>query len=375
MENTNNNIDETKNENKIKNMIISFGFVVLVFTVFITNLVIRDKTVSEYERRALQNFPKITLETVSSGDAMNKFEKYTTDQFAFRDTFRSIKALFNLNVYRQKDNNKLFEKDGSIYKMDYPLNNSNLNKSLDKIVNVYNKYIKGKNMTTYYAIIPDKNYYLESDDHLKIDYNKLKATAKNKLNGLTYIDIWNDLQLNDYYRTDLHWKQENLSNVVNTLEKSMKLKSTKHITYNIENRGDFYGTYYGQLATNVTPDTLYTLTNDTIYNATVYNYESKKTGPVYTNETSQDRYDTFLYGATPLIRIDNPNAKENKELLLFRDSFSSSLAPLLIENYSSITLIDLRYISSNLLDQYIDFNNQDVLFIYSTLILNQNVLK
>ena len=114
MENTNNNIDETKNENKIKNMIISFGFVVLVFIVFITNLVIRDKTVSESERRALQSFPKITLETVSNGDAMDKFEKYTTDQFAFRDTFRSIKALFNLNVYRQKDNNKLFEKDGSI---------------------------------------------------------------------------------------------------------------------------------------------------------------------------------------------------------------------------------------------------------------------
>ena len=362
-------------ENKIKNIIITVGFVIIIFAVFIMNLVIKDKSISESERRALQTFPKISYGSIKSGDAMDKFEKYTTDQFALRDTFRSIKSLFNINIYNQKDNNKLFEKDDAIYKMDYPLNETNLNKSLDKIANVYNKYLKDKNMNIYYAIIPDKNYYLRDDDHLKIDYDKIKGTANNKLSNLTYIDIWNDLTLKDYYRTDLHWKQERLSKVVNTLEQNMHLNSTKHIVYNIRSLGDFYGTYYGQLATNVKPDTLYTLTSDTILNATVYNYENQKTGPVYTNETSADRYDTYLYGATPLIRIDNPNAKTTKELLLFRDSFGSSLAPLLIENYSSITLIDLRYISSNLLEQYLTFDNQDVLFIYSTLILNQNVLK
>ena len=362
-------------ENKFKNIIISVGFVIIIFAVFIMNLVIKDKTISESERRALQTFPKISLDTIKSGDAMDKFEKYTTDQFSLRDTFRSIKSLFNIKVYNQKDNNGLFEKDDAIYKMDYPLNETNLNKSLDKIANVYNKYLKDKNMNIYCSIIPDKNYYLENDDHLKIDYNKVKITANKKLSNFTYIDIWNDLSLEDYYRTDLHWKQESLSKVVNTLEQNMKLESTQGIVYNIRSLGDFYGTYYGQLATNVKPDTLYTLTSDTILNATVYNYENKKTGPVYTNDTSADRYDTYLYGATPLLRIDNPKAKTNKELLLFRDSFGSSLAPLLIENYSSITLIDLRYISSNLLEQYLTFDNQDVLFIYSTLILNQNVLK
>ena len=77
----------------------------------------------------------------------------------------------------------------------------------------------------------------------------------------------------------------------------------------------------------------------------------------------------------PLIEIQNQNAETKKELLIFRDSFGSSLAPLLIENYKKITLIDLRYISSDIVDNYIIFNDQDVLFIYSTLILNQNVLK
>ena len=39
-------------------------------------------------------------------------------------------------------------------------------------------------MNVYYSIIPDKNYYLENDEHLKIDYNKvqgIRLEARQKL--------------------------------------------------------------------------------------------------------------------------------------------------------------------------------------------------
>jgi len=61
--------------------------------------------------------------------------------------------------------------------------------------------------------------------------------------------------------------------------------------------------------------------------------------------------------------------------VLFRDSFGSSIAPLFLENYSKITLVDLRYISKDVLENYIEFDKQDVLFLYSTLVLNQNIFK
>ena len=60
------------------------------------------------------------------------------------------------------------------------------------------------------------------------------------------------------------------------------------------------------------------------------------------------------------------------ELVVFRDSFGSSLAPLLAGSYRKITLIDLRYISSDLLESYVRFQEQDVLFLYSALIWNQS---
>ena len=81
---------------------------------------------------------------------------------------------------------------------------------------------------------------------------------------------------------------------------------------------------------------------------------------------------TFIFGKWILPRL---RTIFDKELLLFRDSFGSSLAPLLVENYKKITLIDIRYMSSKLLGEFIEFGDQDVLFLYSTVVLNQNILK
>lgn len=359
-------------QDKTKNEIITIGFIaILVFFLFI-NILSKDKEISTTERRKLAQLPKITSNKILNRTAMEEWEKYAEDQFIKRDSFRKIKSHWNNNIFFQKDNNQLFEKDNAIYKMEYEIKEENIKKSAQKINEVYQKYLK--NMNVYYSAIPDKNYYLKNDDHLKMNFDEVIKITDKELPNIKYIDISKSLDLSDYYRTDLHWKQENLQNVVKTIENNMNLNNT-NIKYDIQDKGDFYGAYYGQLATNVSPDKLKVLTNETIKNCSTYNYETQKNAPIYIETNSADRYDIFLSGATSLISINNPNAQTDKELLLFRDSFGSSLAPLLVENYKKITLIDLRYISSELLSNYIEFTNQDVLFIYSTLILNQNILK
>lgn len=360
-------------ENKVKDIIISIGFVAILIITLITNIFVKDKEISNTERRKLAQLPEITAEKIVNGEVMENWEEYAVDQFAGRDFFRSIKSFFSTEILKQKDTNGLFEKDEAIYKMEYPLNETNVDKTAKKIKAVYDRYLQ--DMNVYYAIIPDKNYYLENDDYLKIDYDKLKQIMENNLKEIKYIDIWNTLTLEDYYKTDAHWRQENLKDVVTTIQKNMKLEDTSDIVYTEKNEGDFYGAYYGQLGKNLPPDTMYILTNETIENCTTYNYETKQDGKIYGEPQTSDKYDIFLQGATPIIDIKNPNAKTGKELLIFRDSYGSSLAPLLVENYRKITLIDIRYISSELLAEYVSFREQDVLFLYSTLVLNQNVLK
>ena len=106
----------------------------------------------------------------------------------------------------------------------------------------------------------------------------------------------------------------------------------------------------------------------------MYYFEDKNNTEVYPKNKLEnlDKYDIFLGGASSYIEITNPQSTTNKELVLFRDSFGSSLAPLLIEAYSKITLIDIRYINSDTYLNMIDFNNQDILFLYSTLIVNNS---
>lgn len=360
-----------------KNKIITIGFLAILFILFIANIIKKDDAVSISERRKLAQFPTVTLENVANGKTMEEIDKYFVDQFILRDSFRSIKAYWSDYIFRQKDNNGLFLKDGCIYKIEYPLNEKNVQKTASKIKNICDKYLNN-DMNIYYSLIPDKNYYLDSD-YLKLDVSEMKSVMKDILPlQIKYIDITNALNLQDYYKTDLHWKQENLSKVVNILESEMNLKNTSNVYYELQNLGSFYGAYYGQLGRKILPDTINILTNNTINNSNTYDYQTLKNEKIYNMQkfkTSSDKYDVYLSGATPLITIENKDGPKGKELLLFRDSFGSSIAPLLLENYEKITLIDLRYISSNILDQYVNFKNQDILFLYSTLIVNQNLLR
>ena len=73
-----------------------------------------------------------------------------------------------------------------------------------------------------------------------------------------------------------------------------------------------------------------------------------------------------------MLTIENPDYNGTKELIVFRYSYGSSLIPLLVTGYSKVRVVDTRYISPKLLNQYIEFKDQDVLFMYSTLIINNS---
>ena len=144
---------------------------------------------------------------------------------------------------------------------------------------------------------------------------------------------------------------------------------------------DFYGNYYGQAALPMDSEELVYCTNDIINSAKVYSLNETtlkfEEAVIYNKEAYKgiDPYDIFLSGAKPLIVIENEKATSDKELIIFRDSYGSSLAPLLIESYKKITLVDLRYISNKLFEAYdlVEFNNnQDVLIINCIDVLNNS---
>ncbi len=349
----------------MRDKIISISFVLIIATFGIINIIAPDILISESERRNLEQLPEITFDSVMDTSYMEKLDSYLLDQFILRDTFRSIKANVNYNLLLQLDNNDIYIKDDYIFKTEYPTNYDSIknfnNKINDIISNIPNENI-------FIGIIPDKNYYLNEQLFLQIDYEYLFNYIKEN-NNASYIDLTYQLTLDDYYKTDTHFKQESLKPIVDTLSQNLNFNYNFNYTYNQIN--DFYGVYYGQAALNLKPDVITYLTSESINTAKV-NYLDE-TGLVYTlNKDTLDKYEIYLNGAQPFIEIINENANSNKELVIFRDSFSSSLTPLLIESYTKITLIDTRYITSDIYNELITFDNQDILFLYSTLIVNNS---
>lgn len=349
----------------MKNKIITFFFIIYIFSFSIISLAIKDKEVSFSERRYLKKFPSFEL----SSNYITNVDKYFLDHFPCRDNFRSMKANFNYNFLLKLDNNNIYLKDNYIFKNEYPTNY----KSVENFINKVNKLKEtlNKNNKIYSLIIPDKNYYLNDKLFLNIDYDFIYNTL-NKLD-MVNIDIKDIMSLSDYYQTDTHWKQENLEKVVEELSYVMKFNYEK-TNYESIIYDNFYGVYYGESALNRKPERLTFLISDDILNSSVKYLENDKLTTVYNQENlnSFDAYEVFLDGASSFIEIVNKNSSSNKELVIFRDSFGSSLTPLLIKYYSKITLIDNRYISSKDYMDLIEFNNQDVLFLYSTLIINNS---
>ena len=111
-----------------------------------------------------------------------------------------------------------------------------------------------------------------------------------------------------------------------------------------------------------------------MFEDTVYDYETGSELPVYDLQqlAGEDAYAVFLSGSKALLTITNPAAKTDRELVVFRDSFASSLTPLLAGAYAKITLVDIRYLQPERLGTWLTFDTQDVLFLYSAPVLNSS---
>jgi len=322
---------------------------------------------SDSERRVLASFPEMSVETVLSGEFADDFEKYAVERFPGRDTWRSINA-YASKVLLQKDNNGIYTYGGHISKMEYPMDERMMNHALDIMKKVNEKYLHDNRV--YLAVIPDKNRYLADESgHLSIDYKKFSEHMAKSADFAEYIEIADLLDAADYYDTDTHWRQEKIVDVAECIAEKMGAEHCgEYDVYELDK--SFNGVYAGQSALKWHSDKIYYLVSDAVTSAEVEGadavYDMKKA-------EGRDPYEMFLSGNQPVVTIKNPLNKDGRRLIMFRDSFGSSLAPLLLEAYSEIVLVDLRYIPSDMLGDYVEFKNADVLFIYCTSLLNNSL--
>ena len=327
------------------------------------------------ERAPLTQAPEIKIETLTDGSFMEEFAEFSADQFPLRDEFRKVKSIFHYYGLQAMDNNGIYIKDGYAAEQVYPLNSQSVLYATGRFNYIYENALKDKAKAVYMVTVPDKSYYLaESAGQLRADYDSLYALMARQMPWATHIDVTGTLDIGDYYFTDTHWRQEKILPVAQKVCDAMGVSLGDYTPTKVDKA--FYGVYHSKAALPMAGEELYLMESDVTRSCTVSYVDTGKTGAVYDMDKleSADLYELFLGGARSLIVIDNPEGTPGKELVVFRDSFGSSLTPLLLQDYSKVTLVDVRYINLTVAQKMVNFEGADVLFVYSTLILNDSKL-
>lgn len=347
-------------------------FLAFIGAFFILNLVLPDRQFSEQENRYLQMRPEFSFKSLFSGDYTSKFETYTTDQFTFRDEWITLKAASELALGKQENNDVHLCENGTLIEGFKRPENS----VLDSNMSALNSLVGNTDAKVYFALIPDKSDLYASllpknapNDSEKevIDYCYGQSNATN-------VDMYSALSAHKdeyiFYRTDHHWTSLGAYYGLSALAESMGLPCPALDSYTDRHvvSEEFYGTTWSSSGFSwVDPDTMETFVNAPEgLKVTSYPQGSPVEGKLYDFSflEKKDKYSMFMGGNCPMHVIETGN-EDKPSLLILRDSYTDSLIPFLLDDFSEIHVLDLRYYRASL-KAYIEQNDFDnVLVCYS----------
>lgn len=357
---------------------------------------------SDQENRYLAQFKAPTLKTLRSGEFMEKFEDYVTDQFPLRDQWVQLKAYSERALGKQENNKVYFGTDGQTLFAHFT---APTREALEQKVGFVNKLGANLDVPVYFSLVPDKSWAwagLLPDNAPNVDDgstigmtrelcgdlipDKNQPWSEPPPDGAAYHMKFIDLSYtlgntcgnaaspadDSFYRTDHHWTAMGAQRTFQKLMEGMGLQAADWSGLpRTQVSGSFYGTTYSAAGAGwVEPDTIYTIIPEggTKGNITVTGYPegAPVDSSLYHPEklAVKDKYAYFLGGNQPLCVIKNPDAANGK-LLVIRDSYADSLAPFLAEAFQEVHLFDLRYNNLSLKQYVADNGIGQVLVLYS----------
>lgn len=180
-----------------------------------------------------------------------------------------------------------------------------------------------------------------------------------------------------YYRTDHHWTAYGSYWGYYAAAKSMGITPYELGRFNVEHASsDFRGTLFSKtLNFRVTPDSILFYThaqNPPKVKLTINNGgEITEHDSLYLREflSKKDKYAAYMGLNSPIMEITTDiggnNDDNSKSLLVFKDSFAHCMLPFVANHYSRITVLDMRYINTDI-REIVDLEDySEVLFIYS----------
>lgn len=351
--------------------VILFALIILIIP--IASLFSPYKTVSLEENRKLASFPEFTAESVVSKKFMSGFSDFVSDHIVLRDQWIVLKEKISTALGKRDNNGIYLCGDRLIQKVEEPKPGV-----YKRNITAVNDFAKKTGKETYVCLVPTAAEIQR--ERLPayaptLDQAKFIKEVSNKLDGVKLIDVSGALLKHKneyiYYRTDHHWTTLGAFYCYTEAAKQLGFTPLAQSDFKIRNLTDsFNGTLYSKSGSrDVKQDTIELFEPQNGFNLkklTIGLGDSAKTyNSILFNDKldGKNKYEVFFNGNQPIEKIETGNS--GKKLLVIKDSYAHAFVPFLMNHYSEITMLDMRYLNCDV-DEVVKTGDYDqILFLYN----------
>ena len=367
-------MDNRKRRGRIESLIGKI-FILSLFLILLVNLVVPDKERSEQENRMLETMPKLSLASVLSGDFMEDWESYMSDQFAGRNLWRGLKVSLDRLGGSRMENGVIIGKNGQLFEdiavPDSELITDNIN-AVKSFANTYS------DIPMTMMLVPDAASILS--DSLPAfaaveDQRQMFSMVERGLgDSVSWVDAYSALNKHKteklYYKTDHHWTTQAAFYVFQEAAAGLGIEgdvSDDYVSYTVTD--SFNGVLASKSGVGLDEKEqidIYVPTegdDDVLVN---YVDEAEKRTSLYDSSKleTRDKYGVFFGGNTSVMDIKTMSTSRQR-LLVVKDSFADCFIPFLTPYYREIVVVDPRYYSGTLEDIMETYRITDALILYS----------
>lgn len=344
---------------------------------------------SENENRYLSAFPTLSLENIKDESFMTGFDSWFSDRFYGRESWISVmnntETLIGKTeistVYTSEDQmmQLLSEYDdiGSEYSQE----------KIDTNIEIINNFAEEYNDIPVYFMLCPTSVGIYGEDLLPqtvldvcVSEEEMIASCYNALSDVTAINVYDALyEARDeyiYYRTDHHWSSLGAYTAYMTASDILSYTPFDLSDFSVETAStEFQGTLFSKtLDRSVTKDVIdfYTLADGSVTSTLTSSNGITETSydSIFFTEylDVKDKYSAYTGENAGVVTIKSTRSEEadaNKSILIIKDSYANSMIQFLVNNYDTITMIDMRYTNMSLSDLVNVADYDQVLFLYN----------
>lgn len=343
----------------------------ILLSIFILSLsvcffVFEKNEFSENENRYLAVFPEFSFSKLLSGEFILEFDLYINDHFPFRDFFLKLNSSFNVMMGQKKINSTFIGDDDYLF-LEYN-NNFDSIKNLNSVINSF--VLKNLDVDTSLILVPSSGF-INSDKMPMFTNSNLESEHIDYISSNTlssFIDVFENLKI-DNDNTDVYYKLDHHYNYFGAYSVYKSFMSSKSTAYYSDLPANLVSSlFYGTLTSktnlfNYDPDLIYAYdyNQDVSVNFVASNLVSSS---LYDESylDVKDKYSYYLGGNHALVVIETSNTLGD-EIVIVKDSYANSFIPFLINHYSKIHVIDLRFYNMPV-SEYLSSNNIDELLLF-----------